>query len=137
MNQSEQLPSPPAVGPLSGDPAVVLRGKRVLVVEDELLLAMAIEEMLESDLGMIVAATAGTLDDGLAFAEKGGFDVALLDVNLNEERSYPIADLLREKGVPFAFATGYETTDWGGDAPRLGKPYDERAPANVLIDLLT
>ena len=83
-----------------------LEGLRVLVVEDEPIVAMMVEDMLE-ELGCTVAGCAAHIDEGLRLAGEGGFDVALLDVNLNGRRSDPIADRLAEHGTPFVYATGY------------------------------
>ncbi|HEX8668417.1 MAG TPA: response regulator [Allosphingosinicella sp.] len=82
------------------------RRLRVLVVEDEMLVAMNIEDML-LDLGHEVAGIAGRLAAALALAKETRFDAAILDVNLAGERSFPLADYLSEQGVPFLFATGY------------------------------
>lgn len=74
-------------------------GQRVLVVEDEYLIAVNTEDML-TDLGYRVVGPALTLKDGLKAAERGGFDVALLDVNLTEGTSRPIAEMLQERACP-------------------------------------
>ena len=71
-----------------------------------MLVAMNIEDML-LDLGHEVAGIAGRLGAALALAEEARFDAAILDVNLAGERSFPLADYLSERGVPFLFATGY------------------------------
>jgi CheY-like chemotaxis protein len=81
-------------------------GKRVLVVEDELMIRMLLQDML-TDLGHTVAAEAGRIEEALALAKQGEFDVAILDVNLNGEPISPVADILIARGVPFVFATGY------------------------------
>lgn len=83
-----------------------LQGKRVLLVEDEGLVAICIEDML-SDLGCTVAAQAVTLPEAMEKAREGGFEVALLDVSLNGKQVFPVADFLSEQGIPFAFASGY------------------------------
>lgn len=83
-----------------------LEGVRVLIVEDEVLVAMAVEDML-ADLGCTVAATAGSLADALEKVRMGGFDLALLDVDLRGKKVFPVADALSEQGIPFAFASGY------------------------------
>ncbi len=82
------------------------RRLRILIVEDEMLVAMNIEDML-IDLGHEVAGLASRLEPALALAREGDFDAAMLDVNLAGEQSFPVADLLRERGVPYLFATGY------------------------------
>jgi CheY-like chemotaxis protein len=82
------------------------RRLRILVVEDEMLVAMNIEDML-LDLGHEVAGIASRLAPALALAKEAAIDAAMLDVNLAGEPSFPVADLLIERGVPFLFATGY------------------------------
>lgn len=80
--------------------------RRILIVEDEALVAMLIEDIV-LDLGHDIAGVAGRLDDGLAKAQAFDISCAVLDLNLNGERTYPIADVLRRRGVPFLFVTGY------------------------------
>jgi CheY-like chemotaxis protein len=82
------------------------RRLRILIVEDEMLVAMNIEDML-LDLGHEVAGIASRLQPALALAKEGDFDVAMLDVNLAGEPSFPVADMLLDRGIPFLFATGY------------------------------
>jgi CheY-like chemotaxis protein len=79
---------------------------RVLVVEDEMAVALMIEDML-TDLGHEVVGIAMRLHQGMGLAATAPLDIAILDVNLNGRMSFPIADLLAERGVPFVFATGY------------------------------
>ena len=102
----------------------LLDGVRVLVVEDEAIIAMTAEDMLE-ELGCTVAASASGLGEALAAAARGGFDVALLDINLNGSDSRPVAEKLRADGVPFVFTTGYGAAGCGGfeDTPLVTKPY--------------
>jgi CheY-like chemotaxis protein len=82
--------------------------KRVLVVEDEIIVAMLIEDML-IELGHVMVGSATTVASALALAEAkaGQFDLAILDVNLAGERSFPVARRLAGDGVRFIFATGY------------------------------
>ena len=80
--------------------------RRVLVVEDEVIVAMLIEDML-NDLGYQVVALTTHLGEALTLARTMPVDLAVLDVNLNGELSYPVADALKARGVPFVFATGY------------------------------
>jgi len=115
-----------------------LAGRRVLVVEDEAVIAMAVEDMLV-DLGCEVVGPAGTLVDAMALAEGEGLDAALLDLNINGGRSYVVADELRRRGVPFAFATGYGDEgieNGGGGTPVLQKPYRQDQVEAVLRRLL-
>lgn len=93
--------------------------RRVLVVEDEVLVGMMIEAMLH-DLGYELAALATHLDQALALARSEPFDFALLDINLNGKQSFPVADVIRERGLPFLFATGYGNRIL--DAPYTGVP---------------
>ncbi|MDF1587531.1 response regulator [Rhodospirillales bacterium YIM 152171] len=111
---------------------------RVLLVEDEIMIAMLIEDMLLA-IGCEIGATVARVDDALRAARTGAFDLAILDVNLDGKPSYPVADLLKAQGVPFLFATGYgrEGLDPGhATAPALQKPFAqadlEAAVARVL-----
>jgi DNA-binding response OmpR family regulator len=83
---------------------------RVLVVEDEMLVALMICDML-SDLGYNPVGPAMRLDQGLDLAKKEPIDAAVLDVNLGDAKSFPVADVLRDRRVPFIFATGYGIAD--------------------------
>ena len=101
------------------------RRPRVLVVEDEVLVAMAVEGLLE-DLGCDVAATCAHLDEALRRAAAEPVDFAILDLNLDGKRSFAVADILRARGVPFVFATGYDVATLDGayaDQPTLAKPF--------------
>ncbi len=80
--------------------------RKVFVVEDEMTIALMIEGMLE-DLGFEVAGMSMRLEPGLALAETIEADMAILDINLDGKTSFPIADVLRARGIPFMFATGY------------------------------
>jgi CheY-like chemotaxis protein len=107
---------------------------RVLVVEDEMLVAMNIEDML-LDLGHEVAALASRLDAALTLAREGNFEVAMLDVNLAGQASFPVADVLRERGIPYLFATGYGVQGIAEDyraAPVLQKPFRARDLGEIL-----
>ena len=78
---------------------------RILIVEDEPLIAMTVADMLE-ELGYEIAGTVARLDEALAFVEQHAIDGALLDVNLGRDKIDPVADLLARKQCPFIFATG-------------------------------
>ena len=82
-----------------------MAGRSILIVEDEPLIAMMLEDFLDS-LGHTVAATCDTVSDALARVGQGGFDLAIIDVNLNGERVWPVADRLAAQGVPYILATG-------------------------------
>jgi CheY-like chemotaxis protein len=80
--------------------------RRVLVVEDEIMIRMLLEDMLD-DLGCEVVGAAGTIDEALALARDAAGEVAILAVNLNGSPVYPVADALTARKVPFIFSTGY------------------------------
>lgn len=116
----------------------VLEGRRVLLVEDESMVAMLAEDMLV-DLGCDVV-VAMRLDQALAQVQASDFDLAVLDVNLGSTRSYPVADALFERSVPFLFATGYGLKGVEPDyrvVPVLQKPYQQTQMQRLLEHLLT
>ncbi|HEX8309627.1 MAG TPA: response regulator [Allosphingosinicella sp.] len=82
-----------------------MTARSILIVEDEPLIAMMLEDFLDS-LGHTVAATCDTVAEALARVVQGGFDVAIIDVNLNGEQVWPVADRLAAQGVPYVLATG-------------------------------
>jgi CheY-like chemotaxis protein len=97
----------------------------ILVVEDEPLIAMLLVDFLE-ELGCTVAARASTLVDGLERANDTTFDAAILDVNLNGQAVWPLADALQEKGIRFVLATGYDGSQAQGRYPGaavVAKPF--------------
>ena len=112
-------------------------GKRVLVVEDEGVVAMVLEDYL-LELGYAVAGVAARLELGLQLAQEAAIDLAILDVNLAGKLSYPIAQLLHARGIPFLFATGYGTAgrpDEFRDIPTLTKPYGIDDLARALLKI--
>jgi len=99
--------------------------KRVLVVEDELMIRMLLEDML-GELGYTIAAQAARIDEALDAANNAAFDVAILDVNLNGQTIVPVAEALDARGMPFVFATGYADVvlpEAFRDRPMLKKPF--------------
>jgi len=99
--------------------------RRILVVEDELMIRMLLEDML-GELGYTVAAEAGRLEDALAAAQSADIDVAILDVNLNGQPILPVANALAARGTPFVFASGYGERGLPEpyrDRPTLKKPF--------------
>ena len=112
-----------------------MNGPRVLLVEDEGLVAMMVEDML-SDMGCEVAASMARVRDTLEWLEKGeALDGALLDVNLGGgEKVFPVAEALAARHIPFAFTTGYGDVSGSPfpNAPVLGKPMQRRNLALVL-----
>ncbi len=105
----------------------------ILIVEDEPLISMMLEDFLES-LGHTVAATCDTVRDAMTAADRGGFDLAILDVNLKGENVWPVATRLKEQGVPFVIASGGHVDPPPREfksVPLIEKPYtvDRVTPA--------
>ncbi len=98
----------------------------VLIVEDEPLIAMMLEDFLDS-LGHRVAASVDSIEEALAQCDQGGFDVAILDVQLKDGKTiWPVADRLAGRGIPFVIATGGHVEPPPAEhaaAPLLAKPY--------------
>lgn len=116
-----------------------LAGRRLLVVEDEMMVLVGIEDVL-AYYGCTSIAVAATVDQALALIQGQDFDVAMLDANLNGISSSPIADVLAANGVPFLFSTGYKAPHLGGaheSRPVLRKPYRDTQLAEVLRCLLS
>ena len=107
---------------------------QILIVEDESMVAMMIEDMLE-DLGHQVIATSGRMPDASKLVLNATADLAILDVNLNGEETYPLADSLSARAIPFVFATGYGSSgikaEWSG-VPVLQKPFQARELAEAI-----
>ena len=97
----------------------------VLLIEDEAMIAMLLEDMV-ADLGHQVAATAGRMDHAMRLVNELPVDLAIIDVNLNGEQTYPLATVLASRRIPFVFATGYGVAglqeEWRG-VPPLQKPF--------------
>ena len=112
-------------------------GRRVLIVEDESLVAMLLETILE-DMGCVPVGPAATVDEGLRMASEP-VDAALLDVNVAGRQVFPIAQALKDRGVPFVFSTGYGEgglpDEWRGHST-LQKPFTEAAVRDALMTAL-
>ncbi len=99
--------------------------RSILIVEDEPLIAMMLEDFLES-MGHTVRGNCDNVDEALAQAERGGFDLAILDVNLKGESVWPVATALRDRGTPFVLASGGHVEPPPPefhDAPMIEKPF--------------
>jgi CheY-like chemotaxis protein len=98
---------------------------RLLIVEDEYLIRLLLEDML-IEFGCSIAAVASNLEDGKKAAEASEIDLAILDVNIDGQQVFPIADILRGRKQPFIFITGYGARglpDHYRDTPTLQKPF--------------
>jgi CheY-like chemotaxis protein len=114
-------------------------GRRVLLVEDEMMVAWLLEDML-AELGCAVVGPAASVNQALAMIDAEAIDVAVLDVNLNGQMSYPIADALAARGVPFLFSTGYNKDrllDGYRNFLVLQKPFHRSELGDTLAKLLT
>jgi len=137
----ETVPEAPALRPEAPAPAPGrgggLKGSRVLIVEDAVLLALELEIGL-SEAGAVVIGPAYELDEAMALLDQP-IDAAVLDANLNGHSVGPVAEALAARGVPFVFATGYGETGGGPggfNAPVIRKPYDVTQVAAAVAELL-
>jgi CheY-like chemotaxis protein len=117
-----------------------LNGLRLLVVEDEAMIAMMLEDMLDT-FGCVVVEVAGTLSKGLDLVSNEALDLdgAILDVNLGGEPVYPVAERLIALGVPFIFCTGYGLAGLASNfshVPTLAKPYMREELETLLLSVM-
>jgi CheY-like chemotaxis protein len=115
-----------------------LSNRRVLVVEDEMMIAMLIEDMLD-EFGCKLVGPATSVPRALELIAKEQVDIAVLDLNLDGQNTYAIADALHQKNVPFIFATGYGSTGLRqeyANCPVLQKPFQARDFENALAEAL-
>jgi ActR/RegA family two-component response regulator len=116
----------------------VLRGCRLLIVEDDYLLAIELARGLEEN-GAEIAGMAGSIEDAVALIEQEGdrLNGAVLDINLGDERVYPVADMLISRRLPFVFATGYDLwviPEIYAGIPRCEKPIRASVLARLLAE---
>ena len=115
-----------------------LQGKKVLIVEDEALIAMLFEDILEDSSCQIVG-PAMNVRQAIELATAAEIDVAVLDVNLNGESSFPVAALLAGRGVPLVFSSGYGSqglpAEWQG-RPTLPKPFTSDEVLDTLARIV-
>lgn len=111
--------------------------KRILIVEDEFLVAMLLEDLL-TEMGHQVIGTFAQVDEAMKFANQADVNFAILDINLAGATSFPVAEILRRRGIPFLFASGYGSTGLASafeNELTLQKPYEpaelERAIAEA------
>jgi CheY-like chemotaxis protein len=115
-----------------------LLNRKVLVVEDEMMIAMLIEDMLD-EFGCKLVGPATNVPRALELIGKESIAVAVLDLNLDGKDTYAIADALQRKNVPFIFATGYGSTGLRqeyGNRPVLQKPFQARDLETALTEAL-
>jgi CheY-like chemotaxis protein len=121
--------------PADGEP---LAGRRILIVEDEAMIALLIEDVL-TDLGSTVVGPASRVEEALEFARSAEIDLAALDLNLGGDPVYPVAEALAGRGIPFVFMTGYGQLGiaerWRG-RPSIAKPFRPTQLASFLRDAL-
>ncbi|MCK0167481.1 response regulator [Jannaschia sp. S6380] len=110
--------------------------KRVMIVDDEALIAIEFEFWLQDE-GHEVAGIAGDLDTAISVLDRGPVDAVLLDANLDGVSSAPLAEAFRDRGVPFAVVSGYsrDQIDWLRDEPLVSKPVDYGMLSEVVRDL--
>ena len=116
-----------------------LSGVRVLVVEDEMLVSMLLEDML-SDIGCTPVGPAMRIEPALTLVESVVFDIAILDVNLNGRESYPIAEALAARAIPFVFASGHTEDRLREEyrhIPSLRKPFRRNELERTLSAVLS
>jgi CheY-like chemotaxis protein len=110
-------------------------GLRVLLVEDEIMIALLVEEILV-EFSHTVVGPASRIDRALELVASEAIDVAILDVNIDDKDVYPVAEALAARGIPFMFVSGYGTLpERFRDRPRLTKPFRQRALLELLVEL--
>lgn len=110
---------------------------RILLVEDEIMVALLLEEML-AELGHTVVGPVARLDKAVELAWQEAVDVAILDVNVDGKEVYPVAEALATRGIPFVFSTGYGRTGLRapyGDRPTLQKPFHRSDLRDLLAEI--
>jgi two-component sensor histidine kinase/DNA-binding response OmpR family regulator len=137
-NPEEIAPSErrPAVNGNGAAPRQVMPGNRLLLVEDEALTGMMMSDML-TELGFDVIGPFGRVADAMAAVGREDFHAAVLDVNLDGEMVYPVADAVLARGVPFVFVTGYSAEGIDrrfAQIPVLQKPIERQMLQNVFVD---
>jgi CheY-like chemotaxis protein len=118
------------------EPAIAIAGNRVMVVEDETLIALVISEYL-TEMGLSIVGPYNTVVEAMAALKNSNVDAAVLDINLGKELAYPLADALLAANVPFIFVTGYGEAgleERFKDIPVLQKPIDRQTLRSVFAN---
>ena len=116
-----------------------LKGLRILVVEDEYLIASWIEHILNAA-GCVVAEPITHLAQAQEAARENAYDAAVLDINLRGERVYPVAQILSEREIPYFFVCAYQASDLPAGyegRPKLGKPFRSEQLLQTLSNLVS
>ncbi|RYG35099.1 MAG: response regulator [Burkholderiales bacterium] len=114
-----------------------VRGSRVLVVEDQYLIADEVVRLLKS-WGAEVLGPARDIDAAISIVEQSRVDLAVLDINMRGRKIYPAADALRKRGIPFVFVSAYDRSEVRADfhnAVFIGKPFPPQTLRSALEDL--
>jgi CheY-like chemotaxis protein len=134
--QSRAAPAGNGAAPAGNGAGRVVSGNRLLLVEDEALTGMMMSDML-TELGFEVIGPFGRVADAMAAVGREVFQAAVLDVNLDGEMVYPVADAVLARGVPFVFVTGYSAEGIDrrfAQVPVLQKPIERQMLQNVFVD---
>ena len=110
--------------------------RRILIVEDEFLVAMLLEDLL-TEMGHQVIGTFAQVDEAMKFANQADVNFAILDINLAGATSFPVAEILRRRGIPFLFASGYGSTGLASPFENeltLQKPYEPAELERVIAE---
>ena len=132
---NEHAPNGGEAADPAATPAKRTSNRRVLLVEDEALVAMMIQECL-AERGHSVLGPISTASEALEAAREGDFDAAILDINLGDGMAYPVAEILSSRGVPFVFVTGYEADAVDGrfsGVPVLQKPIERQMLQKIFV----
>src|SRR5690242_14947464 len=116
-----------------------LRGRRILIVEDEMLIAMMLEDLLGAE-GCEIVGPAARIDKAVTLASTERIDAAILDLNVNGREVYPVAKILADRRIPFAFVTGYGAAgvdEMYRGRPAIQKPFHASALAQAVGALLS
>jgi len=132
-----EAPTPFGKGNMSGSDPQTTPARRILVVEDEMLIGMLLEDML-ADMGHVVVGIIPRVNEALTAVQREAFDLAILDVHLNGQAVFPVAEALIERGIPFVFATGYGERglpDQYRGRPILQKPFAKDDLEKILTSM--